>query len=691
MHPLHMLALVSLVIPASGLAACPCPESQIGDGTCQALCNVASCKWDAGDCLPEMKAQFEPHGVCTMAAQHKGARLCAGPAQEKDTCLGASSSGDLPAGVCDESCALKRCLQDDSCSAVSFTRGSTGELTASTLVKSVDFRSSVGTGKECLVKPTKLACTDSCPTSNNGICEDGGSGNTAGSTCPHGTDCTDCGVRQARSALTAGFSEADLCWTASHDTFRLCSTGSTEQPLRSDSCRHSDSRGVIKSTDCDASCLVSICAAEASCSGIHVIEGDSLENYVQATLLWFIGAHEANGRYLPCFVKNSRILCADTCRNANDGFCNDNLTSNRTCSLGEDCGDCGPRAVQQASHLSHPVHKVVCRDSCPLWNRDGVCQDGGDASSSQLCSLGTDCSDCGERVELETATSPTTPAPPRVAFSVCNSHCQALSGDGVCDDGGEGSRTSLCGYGTDCADCGPRTPPFYSSVCEPAQADYVCPAKTLLCEGADRDGTFSLDICDLPCLMGRCFDAAECFGVLRTSTGRHALVKDVTGHGSQQCYVKGAGTPQGQVAATKSPAWGVMTINNYGSERNFHIWIAIAVAAGVLMSIAVGAVCYVKGAMEGVVPTREVGHRRMSRSSAISMSEFTETPRSVGHPESYYGGQVRFSLGTPPPHSEGGEDIGCFVGGQCRNASPPSILKAPTPVTHPDMEQPESF
>ena len=30
--------------------------------------------------------------------------------------------------------------------------------------------------------------------------------------------------------------------------------------------------------------------------------------------------------------------------------------------------------------------------------------------------------------------------------------------DGICDDGGSGSEFALCGYGTDCTDCGARSP-----------------------------------------------------------------------------------------------------------------------------------------------------------------------------------------------------------------------------------------
>lgn len=38
---------------------------------------------------------------------------------------------------------------------------------------------------------------------------------------------------------------------------------------------------------------------------------------------------------------------------------------------------------------------------------------------------------------------------------LCNTTC-AYSGDGSCDDGGYGSASSLCKFGTDCDDCGPR-------------------------------------------------------------------------------------------------------------------------------------------------------------------------------------------------------------------------------------------
>ena len=41
---------------------------------------------------------------------------------------------------------------------------------------------------------------------------------------------------------------------------------------------------------------------------------------------------------------------------------------------------------------------------------------------------------------------------------LCDNSCPAFfTNDGVCDDGGEGSRWNNCGaLGTDCADCGER-------------------------------------------------------------------------------------------------------------------------------------------------------------------------------------------------------------------------------------------
>jgi len=41
--------------------------------------------------------------------------------------------------------------------------------------------------------------------------------------------------------------------------------------------------------------------------------------------------------------------------------------------------------------------------------------------------------------------------------TLCTNTC-TYDADGDCDDGGPGSDFSLCDYGTDCTDCGPRPP-----------------------------------------------------------------------------------------------------------------------------------------------------------------------------------------------------------------------------------------
>jgi hypothetical protein len=50
---------------------------------------------------------------------------------------------------------------------------------------------------------------------------------------------------------------------------------------------------------------------------------------------------------------------------------------------------------------------------------------------------------------------------------LCTETC-TYSDDGACDDGGEGSKFSLCDFGTDCIDCGPRDPADCVPACEGA-------------------------------------------------------------------------------------------------------------------------------------------------------------------------------------------------------------------------------
>jgi hypothetical protein len=56
------------------------------------------------------------------------------------------------------------------------------------------------------------------------------------------------------------------------------------------------------------------------------------------------------------------------------------------------------------------------------------------------CTFGTDCNDCLSRSNT--------------GGYLCTDACGRTNG--VCDDGGFSSSTSLCAIGTDCSDCGAR-------------------------------------------------------------------------------------------------------------------------------------------------------------------------------------------------------------------------------------------
>lgn len=93
-----------------------------------------------------------------------------------------------------------------------------------------------------------------------------------------------------------------------------------------------------------------------------------------------------------------------------------------------------------------------CSNECEFAG-DGACDDGGPGAQFDLCTFGTDCDDCGARDGV-------TPAPggepnPDPPGTSCSNECP-FAGDGACDDGGPGSEFDLCPLGTDCDDCGQR-------------------------------------------------------------------------------------------------------------------------------------------------------------------------------------------------------------------------------------------
>jgi hypothetical protein len=148
-------------------------------------------------------------------------------------------------------------------------------------------------------------------------------------------------------------------------------------------------------------------------------------------------------------VSAQTVICENTCPHANDGECDDGGTNSlySLCPLGSDCADCGPRTV-------------LCTDTCPHAH-DGECDDGGPDSLYSICDLGSDCGDCGPREVVGGAPAAPTAGGPTICTNTC-----PHADDGECDDGGPNSLYSICAYGTDCNDCGPRPPiPGCSNTC----------------------------------------------------------------------------------------------------------------------------------------------------------------------------------------------------------------------------------
>ena len=130
-----------------------------------------------------------------------------------------------------------------------------------------------------------------------------------------------------------------------------------------------------------------------------------------------------------CDGTDEKGLCEDSCDFANDNACDDGGSESQydVCPLGTDCSDCGPRRdndedgyydIQDCDDDNPDIHPTAldfsgdgidqdcdgedfpgqCVDTCG-YAFDGACDDGGPNSEYALCDLGTDCSDCGPRLD----------------------------------------------------------------------------------------------------------------------------------------------------------------------------------------------------------------------------------------------------------------------------------------------------
>ena len=262
------------------------------------------------------------------------------------------------------------------------------------------------------------ACRDACEYAGDGDCDDGGSF-AAYNLCAFGSDCSDCGPRldldqdgQYSDQGGTPLNSELVMDCDDNDPFTYYGAGAMELAaatvfISGDEQISCSSIGYREATpaECEAYAAENDYYYEAS-DGESYNESGCILWYESDTIEYLSNSTEyacPDGATCLCITGSTLECMTDA---DEDGYADSNPPSS-VATPGEDCDDTDANINPSAEEIPNDGIdqdctgadlESMCDDSCASAN-DGVCQDGDLGSFSDLCDLGTDCSDCGDRYD----------------------------------------------------------------------------------------------------------------------------------------------------------------------------------------------------------------------------------------------------------------------------------------------------
>jgi LysM repeat protein len=188
-------------------------------------------------------------------------------------------------------------------------------------------------------------CTDSCSTSHDGSCDDGGA-NSNNNFCSFGTDCSDCGHRSTGNTLRDNDKRLQGWSSKKKKAVKVAPEKQTRRVLK-DKSNGVNVNGIIGSRP-----YMLDVPAQSTFSGnpkLNLLpedwEGD------KELFLYIEKKDQDNDLQDP--------MCNDMCKYANDGVCDDggSKSKSQVCVVGSDCSDCGSRKIMTATSGTTDVRK----------------------------------------------------------------------------------------------------------------------------------------------------------------------------------------------------------------------------------------------------------------------------------------------------------------------------------------------